>query len=111
MPPHPSKLVDEPRKRINVDEVPPPDRTPAQMLGVLTKIVNRKVETLNRLTKDGAVSLDPMYDDELAKLVDLVCKLAREERASEVDLSNLTNEQLLALQQQQKLLNGTKDTE
>ncbi len=72
------------------------------MLQVLTRIVGRQVEKLNTLTKGGAVELDVCNDELLDAAIDRVVKLAREERMGEgVDVSKLSNEQLLAMQKKQ----------
>lgn len=97
--PHPSKLTDQPSKRIKADEVPAPDRTPAEMLAILTRIVGRKVDRLNTITLNGAVELGDEYDADLDRAIDRVVKLAREERMADgPDLSTLSDDQLLALQ-------------
>lgn len=83
--------IDEPTKRIRTGELPPPVRTPAEMLAVLHRIVNLQVETLNVLTKGGTVALDALFDEQLDATLERVCKLAREERAKEP-----TDEELLA---------------
>jgi hypothetical protein len=83
--------IDEPTKRILVDEVEPPERTPAEMLAVLRRIVNRQVESLRVVTKDGLRDLGPLFDEMLDGTLERVCKLAREERAKEP-----TDEELLA---------------
>jgi hypothetical protein len=88
--PHPSRTADVPTKRVKTGELPPKDRTPAEMLAVLHRIVNRQVEALDALTHGGAVLLDLMMDEVLDATLERVCKLAREERAKEP-----TDEELL----------------
>jgi hypothetical protein len=61
------------------------------MLDVLTRIVNRQVEQLARLTRNGAETLPPEYEPVLDEVIDRVCKLAREDRAIEP-----SDEELLA---------------
>lgn len=82
--------IDKPTKRILGDVVEPPERTPADMLAVLRRIVNRQVETLKTVTRDGTVDLGPLFDEMLDGTLERVCKLAREERAKEP-----TDEELL----------------
>jgi hypothetical protein len=80
-----------------------PERTPPEMLAVLTRIVGRQVERLNAATHGGAVDLAADREQELDQVLERVLKLVRQNRqVAEVDadLSQLTNEQLLALKQQ-----------
>jgi hypothetical protein len=80
--------IDRPANRIHADACEPPERTPAEMLNVLSRIVNRKVEQLKTITRDGTVDLGPEYDDELDRTLDRVVKLVRNKE--------LTDEELLA---------------
>jgi hypothetical protein len=88
--PHPSRTADVPTKRVKTGEVAPTDRTPAEMLAVLHRIVNRQVEALDAVTHGGVLLLDPIMDEQLDATLERVCKLAREERAKEP-----TDEELL----------------
>lgn len=75
-----------------MDAVEPPDRTPAQMLAVLHRIVNRQVEALKTVTRNGTVDLDPAWDDYLDTLLARVVKLAQEDRAREPTDDELLDE-------------------
>lgn len=82
---HPSR-IDAPANRIHADACEPPERTPAEMLDVLSRIVNRKVEALKTITRDGTVDLGPEFDDELDRCLDRVVKLVRNKELSDEEL-------------------------
>jgi hypothetical protein len=89
--PHPSRTVDEPTKRIAPDALPPPERAPSEMLAALTLLINRQVASLEAVAKANGGALPEFYSDELDAVLERVCKLSREDRATEP-----TDEQLLA---------------
>jgi hypothetical protein len=97
-------MTDDARKRVVVEEQPPPDRTPAQMRAILTRIVNRDVEALRLASKDGALKLGDEWQSEVDRAIERVDKLERAERMSDAlpDFSKLNNEQLLALKNDRK---------
>lgn len=73
-----------------------PDRTPAEMLEVIRRILARDVERLRLLSKDGRESLPFDERELLDETLDRVLKLAREERQrqEDVDPSKLTTEEI-----------------
>lgn len=89
--PSPNKTVDDPARRILVDALPPPERTPAEMLAVLRAMVNRQVAFLEGMVAANGGTLPLALDDYLDVVLDRVCKLSREDRAREP-----TDEELLA---------------
>lgn len=90
--PHPRSQVDDDTKRIRPEAAPPPDRTPDEILLVLTKMVNRKVAALEVIASVGGGQLGPEYDEELDRNLDRVCKLAREDRQREPTDAELLEE-------------------
>lgn len=107
---HPSDHTDVPKaRRIKVDQLPPPNRSPGEMLALLSKIVNRQVDKLNTITLNGAVDLPPGYSEELDQVLDRVIKLSREERMNDTsaNLTSLSDTQLLELKSNLEKKNQT----
>lgn len=81
--PSPSNKPDDPTKRVRVDAEPVPDRTPDEMLGVLTKMVNRQVAALETIVEANGGHVPIEYTGPFDDLLERVCKLAREDRQRE----------------------------
>lgn len=89
--PSPNKTVDDPARRIAVDAIQPPERTPAEMLAAIRGLVNRQVAFVEAQAKANNGFPPFEIDVYLDEVLERVCKLSREDRAREP-----TDEELLA---------------
>lgn len=81
-----------------VDAIPPPDRTPAEMLAALKTLVNRQVAQLESVAQAHGGALPIEWDGQVDKVLDRVCKLARAYEP--------TDEELLAEHDRQQRKDG-----
>lgn len=78
------------RQRRFIVAMPPPKRTPAEMLEILATQVGRDVERIRVLGKEGADGLDADGQELLDTTLERVLKLSRAQRSADGDAE--TNE-------------------
>lgn len=72
-------------KRIFITQEPPPERSPSEMLSILSRQVGRDVERIRVLGKEGRDSLTEELQDFFDATLDRVVKLSRAQKALDGD--------------------------